>query len=361
MKCKNYLIIDICMKINIVASVILCLIFSCQDSSNKNKIKPLVKKELLFSENGLNTYFVSTENETYILTEGGPVSVIQKGNDIEGHIFEIYYQGRKKVINFKKDGIVTKSPEVKWIKKDTLCIQTWSSGPFYNELYVPYKSNSPNRVLSKEMPRLNSGVIKEEEFSTNKIGIKDSFRVTLKQIRCDDSIFVEIRLFRRELKKWKLTQMQTLEKDGVTSLNAKTSDFNNDGFLDLTFQTSTAARGANEVRTLFIFDTINKQLIRIKNSDDYPNLRYNSTLDCIDAFLVYGGTSTVFLKLEKDSLKEFAEVSLFDGRISVSTLNYKGIRKYIIMDKIYKTKTGEMENWARFETYQPLKERKSNY
>lgn len=62
-----------------------------------------------------------------------------------------------------------------------------------------------------------------------------------------------------------------------------------------------------------------------------------------------------------DSLKEFAEVSLFDGWISVSTLNYKGIRKYIIKDKIYKTKIGEMEDWARFETYQPLKEKKGNY
>jgi len=333
--------------------------FSCQNPVKNKKVDYSIKKELLFAEDGMNTYSVKTKNDSYILIEGGPVSVIQRGNDVEGHIFEIFYKDNKRVIDFEKEGIDTKTPEVKWIKKDTICIITWFSGPFAHEIYVPFKTSNPYRFQANELTPDRTGIVTiEEEFGTNKIGLKDSFRVQMKQIRCDDSIYVEIHLFKRFMQKWKLIQKQTLEKDGITSLFAKTSDFNNDGHFDLTFQTSTAARGANEIRTLFIFDTIKEQLKCIRNSSDYPNLMYNPSLNCIDAFLVYAGTSTVFLKLESDSLREFAVVSLFDGRVNVSTINKKGIEKYLVKDKIYKTKKGEIDNWARFITYQPLKERR---
>lgn len=138
-------------------------------------------------------------------------------------------------------------------------------------------------------------------------------------------------------------------KDGITNCEVKILDFNNDEAKDLTFKSSVAARGANEIRKLFIFDKKNNKLILMKNSDNYPNLEYNKVLDCIDSWMVYGGTSTVFLKIEKDSLREFAGVSLFDEE-----------RKIYIIDKKWKQKTikkeivKNLEVYTRFKNYRPL-------
>lgn len=113
------------------------------------------------------------------------------------------------------------------------------------------------------------------------------------------------------------------------------SDFNNDGFNDITFISGTAARGANEVRRLFLFDQNEQELVSIVNSPDYPNMLYNKELDCIDAFLVYGGCSTVFLNIDGDSLKEFASVKLDNG-LTVSTYDKNGRERIIFTDKANK-------------------------
>jgi len=39
------------------------------------------------------------------------------------------------------------------------------------------------------------------------------------------------------------------------------------------------------------------------NAEEYPNMLYNKELDCIDAFLIHGGTSTVFFKNERRPFK----------------------------------------------------------
>ena len=127
------------------------------------------------------------------------------------------------------------------------------------------------------------------------------------------------------------------------------SDFNNDNFNDITIISGTAARGANEIRRLFIYDNQKQELISIVNSPDYPNMLYNKELDCIDAFLVYGGCSTVFLNIDGDSLKRFASVELFDG-LTVSTYDRKGKEKIIMTDKTNKA------GYIRYKNFRPLKE-----
>ncbi len=62
------------------------------------------------------------------------------------------------------------------------------------------------------------------------------------------------------------------------------------------------------MRSLFIYDKDTDQIVYIKNSGDYPNMRYNKKLDCIDAWLFTGSTTTVFLRLQGDTLHEFASV-----------------------------------------------------
>ena len=76
-------------------------------------------------------------------------------------------------------------------------------------------------------------------------------------------------------KEWKLKQTFEFEKDGIADCDPKLEDFNNDGFKDMTYVSAVAARGANEVRRLFIYDKKKDELIYIKNSENYPNMQYN--------------------------------------------------------------------------------------
>ncbi len=78
---------------------------------------------------------------------------------------------------------------------------------------------------------------------------------------------------------------------------------------------------------------------------------YNKELNCIDAFLVYGGCSTVFLKIKRDSLIEFASVELMDG-LTVKT--YKnGTERIIFQD------TSNKAGYIRYKNFKPLKEYES--
>ena len=87
----------------------------------------------------------------------------------------------------------------------------------------------------------------------------------------------------------------------------------------------------------------------MKNSENYPNMLYNKELNCIDAFLVYGGSSTVFLRISGDSLKEFASVEAMDG-LTVKEIDRNGKEKIIFQD------TTNKAAYIRFKTYKPLKE-----
>jgi len=151
------------------------------------------------------------------------------------------------------------------------------------------------------------GSILDEEFvdSTN-IGESGMYKIIIRQLRDADRVVAEMELFKMEGNNWHLKQKINKEKNGITGLSVSIADFNNDGYNDITYKSEVAARGANELRNLFIFDKKHDSLVFIKNSNIYPNLEYNAELNCIDAWLVYAGSSTVFLKLDHDSLREFA-------------------------------------------------------
>ncbi|MGI8556023.1 MAG: XAC2610-related protein [Pyrinomonadaceae bacterium] len=149
-------------------------------------------------------------------------------------------------------------------------------------------------------------------------------------------------------KKWKLKQNFEFEKDDLTECNPKISDFNNDGFKDLTYISNIAARGANQVRRLFIYNKKKDELILMKNSEDYPNMLYNKTLNCIDSFLVHGTSATLFLKIEGDRLKEFAGVGN-DGFVRVAYLIGKNGKEKILR----KHKITEDEIYVRYRTFNP--------
>ena len=164
------------------------------------------------------------------------------------------------------------------------------------------------------------------------IGEKGKYKVELIKHRVYDYIYVIVKFYikgRNTIKDpetWMIQNNYSYETTALMGFEPNISDFNNDGFNDITFISGTAARGANEVRRLFIFDQNKHELISLVNSQDYPNMLYNKELDCIDAFLVYGGCSTVFLNIERDSLKKFASVDLDNG-LTVSTYNKNGKEK----------------------------------
>ena len=187
------------------------------------------------------------------------------------------------------------------------------------------------------------------------IGEKGKCKIELIKHRVYDDIYVIIKFYikgRNTIKDpetWMIQNNYSYETDALMGFEPNISDFNNDNFNDITFISGTAARGANEVRRLFIYDDQKQELISIVNSQEYPNMLYNKELDCIDAFLVYGGCSTVFLNIDGDSLKKFASVELDDG-LTVSTYNRNGKEKIIMTDKTNKA------GYIRYKNFKPLKE-----
>ncbi|MCP1298666.1 hypothetical protein NK356_05775 [Chryseobacterium sp. S0630] len=149
---------------------------------------------------------------------------------------------------------------------------------------------------------------------------------------------------------WELKNSFKFDKDGISDMDVQIGDFNNDGFNDITYQSAIAGRGGNVVMTLFVYDPGNKDFIHIKNSESYPNLTYNAKLDCINSLILTGSTTTVFLKIKKDSLHEFARVDVSD-KIIVEEKDSTGKFK-IIEEKPFK---GNDEDFYKiFKNYKPL-------
>lgn len=194
----------------------------------------------------------------------------------------------------------------------------------------------------------------EEHYVDSTIGVRGRYKIDLKKFRTD-SIYVEIKLYKKDSSKWKLVQNFNFLKDGILACDIEIKDYNNDGLNDCTFKSAIAARGANEIKKLFIFNEKEGKLTFIKNSEDFPNLQYNEDLNCIDAFRVFGGTQSVFAKIEGDSLKEFASVELFDKKITIITTAPDGSEN-IIRNETYKGDT-----YKRFKNFSPLEEYEGYY
>jgi hypothetical protein len=192
--------------------------------------------------------------------------------------------------------------------------------------------------------------LQPEEFYVDSltIGRKSFNKIEISKYRAVDSTYVVIKFYSKQHYRWNLKNEFVFEKDGVVDCDPQFTDFNNDHLNDMTYVSAVAARGANEMRRLFIYDVRDDKLVSMKNSLDYPNMLYNKKLNCIDAFLVYAGSSTVFLKISGDSLRPFAEVELFDG-LTVTTYDKEGKRKIILSD------TTNKAGYIRYQTFNPPK------
>jgi hypothetical protein len=189
-----------------------------------------------------------------------------------------------------------------------------------------------------------------EEFFTDSlsIGRRTHNKINVFLYRTADSIYAEIEFYKRQGQNWENIQSIRFRKDFITNCDVQLNDFNNDGYNDMTIKSLTAARGANEIRRLYLYDKKLDQLINIKNAEGYPNMRYNKKLDCIDAFIITAGSTQYFLKISGDSLKSFASVEIYDG-LTIHEYNKRGKERLIYSDTTFK------EPYTRFKTYKPLK------
>ncbi len=212
--------------------------------------------------------------------------------------------------------------------------------PNTNSLLVksPKKDSSNTEILETFVDSLN-------------IGEKGNYKIVLIKHRVYEDNFVIIKFYKKWQNTWNIQNTYSYETNALMEFQPNISDFNNDKFNDITFISGTAARGANEVRRLFIYDDQNQELISIVNSEDYPNMLYNKKLNCIDAFLIHGGSSTIFAKIKGDSLIEFASVHSDNNR-TVYEIDKFGKEKLIRKDPIIDKKN----IYTRYCNYKPLKE-----
>ena len=208
--------------------------------------------------------------------------------------------------------------------------------------------DSIHKVLNIDSP--NNTIELQEYFADSlDIGRKGLNKIEVFKYKSPDRDYVVIKYYSKtNHKKWALKNNFEFEKDAITGCSPKISDFNNDKFKDFTYISNIGGRGANEIRKLFIYNRKLDKLTLIKNSDAYPNMRYNDELNCIDAFIVTASTTTAFLRIEDDSLRPFAYVHLGENLI-VSEFNKKGQEKVIRQDT-----ANELE-YVRFKNYKPLK------
>ncbi|WLD24913.1 hypothetical protein NU10_05905 [Flavobacterium dauae] len=205
------------------------------------------------------------------------------------------------------------------------------------------------KIVINDTTNINTEIIEIFVDSLN-IGEKGKNKIKLIKHRVFNNDYIIVKFYNKAPNRWYLQNTYIYECDALMGLAPNISDFNNDNFNDITFISAQAARSANEVRRLFIYDNYQKELVSIVNSESYPNMLYNKELNCIDAFLVHGGSSTVFARIKGDSLKEFASVHN-DSHRTVYEIDLSGREKLLRKDKI-----NPEDVYIRYINYKPLKE-----
>lgn len=193
------------------------------------------------------------------------------------------------------------------------CNNTEKNERSFNDIYGPYAE------------------LEYEFIDSLDIGRKEYNKVEVRRIRDLDSVYVQIILFEKNGQHWDTIQQIAEEVSVLPDTDVNIKDFNNDSYKDLTYRSTIAANGANEIRKLYIFDAEKNKLVYIRNSEDYPNLSYNEELDCIESYAVSGGTSTSFLKLDNDSLRKYACIAIWGGTRTIFAIDKQD--KEVIIDE----------------------------
>lgn len=246
----------------------------------------------------------------------------------------------------------------RWIVWSFVSVATFLVGTFlvygYLTLVIPdtLEKRKVNETVFKATSSLSevdnaTGDYEETFTDERRIGRRGKNKVLVRCFISGEKSFAEIKFYSLAKDQiWQQKQSFEFEKDNLAGCDPEIRDFNNDDLNDLTYVSNVAARGANEIRTLFIYDRASDNLRLIRNSADRPNLEYNRKLDCITSWAFHGATTTTFLRLDGDELKDFAHVDT-GAELSVRVLGNNGWRD------TYRRKMSEDDIYTRYSTYDP--------
>lgn len=207
--------------------------------------------------------------------------------------------------------------------------------------------DSDKEVYSKPLPKIDTMATFVD--STN-IASCSSNKIYLARVVIDDTISkVLVRFYSKKGNEWQLKYAFEEEQWSGNELMQEITDFNNDGYKDVTYLTGTGARGGNLIMNLFIYDKRGDSLIYVTNSNEYPNLYYNKETNSINSYILTGGNETVFMRLNNNKLQPFASVYQ-DDYVTVSVYDSTGQSKVLYIDSMNK-----YDFFARFTNYKPLK------
>lgn len=191
-----------------------------------------------------------------------------------------------------------------------------------------------------------------EFFSDSKTLIKPGkYKINITQKNNKTESVISFNLLRKSGNNWSKIQSGSFKKQTDFPLLVTTDeDLNNDGYNDLKISYAQAARGANEIEKLFVFNQKKQKLTEIINSQEYPNLHYNARRNCITSYMFYGGNATYFLNIKQNKLEGFGKVEFSNDSIYCYKIKNK---KEILLKKVaYKSNDGAVF----FSNFDPVEE-----
>lgn len=193
---------------------------------------------------------------------------------------------------------------------------------------------------------------KTEFFSDSKTVIKPGkYKINITQRNNKTKSVVNFDLFRKSGNKWSKIQNGSFKKPSDLPLSVTTDeDLNNDGYNDLKIFYAQAARGANEIEKLLIFNPKTQKLVEIINSQEYPNLHYNAKRNCITSYMFYGGNATYFLHIKQNRLEGFGKVEFSND--SIYSYRIKNKQEVLLKKQAYKSNDGAVF----FSNFDPVEE-----
>lgn len=127
-----------------------------------------------------------------------------------------------------------------------------------------------------------------EKFADAKTVIQNGkYKLAATQTNHGNDASVVFLLSEKVGKNWILRQKEHFTKQNFSLEVTTEEDLNNDGYNDVKFSYAQAARGANEITLLYIFNPKTKKLEKISNSPDYPNLHYNPRRKCVMSYMFW--------------------------------------------------------------------------
>lgn len=191
-----------------------------------------------------------------------------------------------------------------------------------------------------------------EFFSDSKTVIKPGkYKINVTQKSSKSESVVVFNLFQKSGNKWSIIQSGSYRKQTDFPLFVTTNeDLNNDGYNDLKISYAQAARGANEIEKLFIFNPKTQKLTEILNSQEYPNLHYSARRNCITSYMFYGGNATYFLHIKQNRLESFGKVEFSND--SIYSYKIKNKKEILLKKEAYKSNDGAVF----FSNFDPVEE-----